>query len=945
MLHPTDQPARRTADRQWWAMTSADVVAVLDVDVDQGLTDESAADRLGRFGTNELAHQPGPSLLRRLIAQFTDPLVGLLLAAIVVSLIAWAFAGDTTIPVEATVIALIVVANAWIGVWQEGKATRAVDALRRLTAANSTVVRSGRTIRVPTASLVPGDIVLLAEGDMVGCDGRVVEAASVEVNEAPLTGESAPVAKLTGAQPSDAPVGERTDMVLSGTSIVRGRCRVVATATGQDTEVGRIATLLDETETEPTPLQRQVERLGRTLGLAVIVLAVIVVVAIVVTSDVDTAEEGFDALLVAVSLAVAAVPEGLPAIMTVVLALGVQRMSRRNAIVKRLVSVETLGSASVICTDKTGTLTRNEMTVVRVATASGESTFTGVGYSPEGSLRLGDGVDRTEVEELVSAAATATDATLESHEGEWIVNGDPTEIALVVVAAKAADESDQLHRFHEEEEVRIDEIPFDADRKLMSVLVDLGSEWHSSTAQRIVQYTKGAPDVLLDRCVLVSGAGLHVALDGDRRAQIGKQIERFADEGLRTLGVARRRHRNRLEPFDGTAEHDLEWLGLIGMSDPPRLEAADVIERARRAGIRTVMLTGDHPRTAAAIGSSVGLSATHAPVTGAQLDDVDWSNSEEARATIQSTDVFARVAPEHKLELVRAMQRDGHIVAMTGDGVNDAPALRRADIGVAMGDVGTDVAREASDMVLADDDFATIVTAIEEGRNIFADIRKFLRYLLASNAGEVLVMVIGVLAAGPLGLRLGDGLAVPLLATQILWINLLTDSALALALGVDPSVEEVMDQPPRHLTDPIVDRSMWVTIVVVGTVTAVAGLVALDLELAGGLLGGDGDLKTARTMVFTTIVLAQVFNAFNARSDRVSAFVKLFDNRLLWAAVAATVSLQVAVVHIGLLNRAFETTPLTFVQWATCWGLAASVLVADELRKLIGRRVATRSAR
>lgn len=912
---------------------------MLEADLDQGLTDESAADRLHHYGPNELAHHPGPSLLRRVAAQFTDPLVGLLLVAIVVSLIAWAIGRDTKVPVEATVIALIVVANAWIGVWQEGKATGAVDALRRLTAANSTVVRSGRTVRIPTASLVPGDILLLAEGDLVGCDGRIIEAASVEVNEAPLTGESAPVAKLTGRRPADTPVSERTDMVLSGTSMVRGRCRVMATSTGQDTEVGRIATMLDETETEPTPLQRQVERLGRTLGLAVIVLAVIVIIAIVITSDVDTAEEGFDALLVAVSLAVAAVPEGLPAIMTVVLALGVQRMSRRNAIVKRLLSVETLGSASVICTDKTGTLTRNEMTVVRVATASGESTFTGVGYSPEGSLHPGDSADRSEVEELVGAAATATDATLELHEGEWTVNGDPTEIALVVAAAKAAGEAGQLRQF-DNEAVRIDEIPFDADRKLMSVLVEVGSDLQPGSDGRIVQYTKGAPDVLLGRCVGMNGTGVHIALDDDRRAQIIKQIERFADEGLRTLGVARQQHRNRHESFDETAEHDLEWLGLIGMSDPPRLEAAGVIDRARRAGIRTVMLTGDHPRTAAAIGSSIGLPDTNAPVTGAELDGVDWSNSEETRTIIESTDVFARVAPEHKLTLVNAMQRGGHVVAMTGDGVNDAPALRKADIGVAMGDVGTDVAREASDMVLADDDFATIVTAIEEGRNIFADIRKFLRYLLASNAGEVLVMVIGVLAAGPLGLQLGDGLAVPLLATQILWINLLTDSALALALGVDPSVEDVMEQPPRHLNDPIVDRSMWVTILIVGTVTAIAGLVALDLELEGGFLGGDGDLKTARTMVFTTVVLAQVFNAFNARSDRISAFVKLFDNRLLWAAAAATVTLQVAVVHIGLLNRAFETTPLTPAQWATCWGLASSVLLADELRKLIGRRFA-----
>jgi P-type Ca2+ transporter type 2C len=914
--------SERRASNTWWAMEPSAVASELDVDLDVGLGDGAADDRLARFGPNELSHDDGPSLLRRFFSQFTDPLVGLLIAAIVISLAAWTIEDSSSVPVEAIVIALIVVANAVIGLWQEGRATRAVDALRRLTAAHSTVVRDGERRSVSTTELVPGDVVVLAEGDVVGFDGRLVESASLEVNEAALTGESMAISKHTELVPSDAPVADRSNMVLSGTSVVKGRGRAVVVGTGHETEVGRIATLLGDTDVEPTPLQRQVARLGRTLGIAVVVLAVVVIAAIMATSDVDTAEEALDALLVAVSLAVAAVPEGLPAIMTVVLALGVQRMSRRNAIVKRLLSVETLGSASVICTDKTGTLTRNEMTVVRVATATGEATFTGVGYDPDGSVEMGDDADLDDLIELVRAAAIASDATLERDGERWVPNGDPTEVALVVAAAKLPDDDRGSN------DTRVDELPFDSDRKLMSVLVADGA----------VQYTKGAPDVLLDRCVSEARCGATIDLHDDRVAELRGQVERFADAGLRTLGVARRRHDGRPDPFDEGAERELEWLGLVGLSDPPRLEAAEVIDRARSAGIRTVMLTGDHPRTAVAIGASLGLGNTDDPITGTQLDRLDWDDRSEVSATVESTDVFARVAPEHKLRLVRALQHDGHIVAMTGDGVNDAPALRRADIGVSMGDVGTDVAREASDMVLADDDFATIVTAIEEGRNIFADIRKFLRYLLASNAGEVLVMVIGVLAAGPLGLRLGDGLAVPLLATQILWINLLTDSALALALGVDSSVEDVMSEPPRRLTDPIIDRAMWVTIAIVGTVTALAGLVALDLELEGGMLGGDGDLESGRTMVFTTIVLAQVFNAFNSRSDRVSAFVKLFDNRLLWAAVVATVLLQVAVVHLDVLNRAFETTPLSISQWATCWGLAATVLLANELRKLFARR-------
>lgn len=919
------------SSHRWWALPVEAVADALDVDPATGLTGLAAAERLELVGPNELEHRPGPTLLRRFVAQFTDPLVVLLLVAIVVSLFAWWSSGESSVPVEAIVISVIVVANAVIGVWQEGKATRAVEALRKLTAANSSVVRSGRVSRVATASLVPGDVVVLAEGDTVGFDGRLMESASLEVDEASLTGESVPASKVTLALDGATEVADRVNMVMSGTFVARGRGRAVVVATGQSTEVGRIATLLDDAEIEPTPLQRQVSRLSRTLGIAVTVLAGIVVAAIVATSDVDSADEAFDALLIAVSLAVAAVPEGLPAIMTVVLALGVQRMSERHAIVKRLLSVETLGSASVICTDKTGTLTRNEMTVVAITVPTGTATLTGGGYRPEGSIEIGDDVERDDVERTVWAGATASDATLVRNGDGWDVTGDPTEIALVVAETKIRTSSKTA-----QSTTRIDEIPFDAERKLMSVLVEVDgadADW----AERLVQITKGAPDALISRCTSERSAGGSRPLDATRRSQIADEIGAFADSGLRTLAIASRVHSERPPTFDFADENDLEWLGMVGLSDPPRAEAAEVIALARDAGIRTIMVTGDHPRTAAAIGASLGLAETSAPVTGADLATIDWSDEATVDALTASTDVFARVAPEHKLQLVQSIQRSGHVVAMTGDGVNDAPALRQADIGVAMGGIGTDVSREAADMVLTDDDFATIVTAIEEGRNIFADIRKFLRYLLASNAGEVLVMVIGVLAAGALGLRVADGLAVPLLATQILWINLVTDSALALALGVDPSVDNVMADEPRRLSDPIIDRPMWVTIVIVGLTTSVAGLVALDLELAGGLLGGDGDIATARTMLFTTVVLAQVFNAFNARSDRVSAFVKMFENRLLWAAVGVTVLLQVAVVHLGVLNRAFDTEPLTAVQWLTCWGLASTVLFVNECRKLIVR--------
>jgi magnesium-transporting ATPase (P-type) len=932
-------PVARNDRTPWWSKDLVAIRVILDTDTETGLTSHEAASRLLVDGPNELPDAPRPGPLRRLARQFRDPLVGLLLGAIVISMLAWWTDGADTTPVEPIVIAAIILANAVIGFWQEGRAIGAVEALRSLTAARSTVVRDGIVTDVPTSDLVPGDLVVLVEGDTVGFDGRLSLAASLEANESALTGESLPASKSLEALDDPTDLAERSNMVFSGTSIVRGRGRAVVVATGTGTEVGRIATLLDSTTGEPSPLQRQIARLGRMLGMGVIALTGVVLGAIFVTSDIDSTSKAVEALLIAVSLAVAAVPEGLPAILTVVLALGVQRMSRRNAVVKRLVSVETLGSASVICTDKTGTLTRNEMTVVEIATASGSAAMTGSGYEPNGTLVPSRDEVVGEVEALLWAAGAANDASLtpgpEGGRG-WSVGGDPTEAALLVAESKLRSADERLAT-----SVRVGELPFDADRKLMTT-IDRIAEARTPDAQPVfcglVQFTKGAPDILLDRCTGERRRGDVAHLDEQRRARIKGVVDEFADRGLRTLAVAYRTHPSVPEPFDESFEHDLVWLGLLGIADPPRREVSDVIAEASRAGVRVIMLTGDHPRTAASIADELGIGSGGRIVTGAELAGVPDDTIDRIAEVTSAANVFARVAPEHKLRIVQALQRDGHIVAMTGDGVNDAPALRQADIGVAMGRNGTDVSREAADMILLDDDFRTIVSAIREGRNIFADIRKFLRYLLGSNLGEVLVMVIGVLAAAPLGLKLaGDGLAVPLLATQILWINLLTDSAMALALGVDPSVDDVMARPPRRLDDPIVDRPMWISIAVVGISSALAGLIALDLELRGGLLGGDGDLTTARTMLFTTVVLAQIFNAFNSRSDSVSAFVKPFDNRLLWLAVVATVALQVAVVHLGVLNRAFDTTALDLRQWSICWVLAATVLLAVEVRKLLHR--------
>ncbi|MCP5026185.1 MAG: cation-translocating P-type ATPase [Actinomycetia bacterium] len=934
-----------------WADSADDIVRYQASDVVRGLSTLEVGRRLLEHGPNELAATPPEPRWRRLLEQFNDPLVLLLVAATGISLAAWASEGAEETPLEAIVIGAIIILNAILGYWQEAKAVEAVAALSRLTALHATVLRDGDLSVILSSELVPGDILLLGEGDAVGADCRIVEAAGLQIAEAPLTGESAPVAKMAVELDPDTDLAERSNMVFKGTAVARGRGRGVVVATGMATEIGRIASLIESATEERTPLQRQIDWLGRVLGLSVIGLSSLVVGAIVLTSEVSSASDVLEALLVGVSLAVAAVPEGLPAIMTVVLALGVQRMASHKAVVKKLSSVETLGSASVICSDKTGTLTRNEMTVVRVVTGSVAVELTGSGYHPVGDVlvdgeRLTDPRALREVELVLGAGSVANDARLQpSGSGRWEVVGDPTEIALLVAQEKLG-----LGRGRQGSPGRVGEIPFDSDRKLMTVIHrdhdgdnwagDLQGSATPSSGPQILMVTKGAPEVLLDRCTHIRmGDGVEPLTEAGR-AELDATIDDLADRALRTLAVAYRPLGDLPSEVDESLEDELVYLGAVGIIDPPRPEAAAAIAEAQRAGIRIMMITGDHPRTAARIGADLGIAGgddqAGRATTGGELGSLD---DDGFHRIIDTQSVFARVAPEHKLRIVRALQEDSHVVAMTGDGVNDAPALKQADIGVAMGINGTEVSKEAADMILADDNFATILDAVREGREIFANIRKFLRYLLASNTGEVLVMLIGVLAAGSLGLSdTAEGLAVPLLATQILWINLLTDSTLALALGVDPSVEDVMDRPPRDLDDRVIDTTMLVTIGLIGVVTALAGLAALDLELAGGLLGGSGDLTTARTMAFTTLVLGQVFNAFNARSDRVSAFVRPFENRLLWAAAGLTVALQLAVVHLGPLNRAFDTTPLDLRRWLICWALASTVLFADEIRKLIVRR-------
>jgi Ca2+-transporting ATPase len=910
------------------------VLEELGSDPDRGLDDVEAQARLKRYGPNELRQEPPEPKWRRFLRQFIDPLVLLLLAATGISLVVWSVEGAEGVPFESIAIGAIVLLNAVLGYLEEGKAESAVAALKRMTTTTVSVIRSGRQRRIPSTEVVPGDIVLIEEGDAISADARLFDVTSLRVAEASLTGESEPVLKDVDILVPDTVLGDRTNMVFSGTIAVFGRGRAVVVATGMATQIGHIAGMIQRAPTQTTPLEEEIERVGRMLGIAVLVIAAVVIGTILLTSDIEGTEDLIDVMLLGVSLAVAAVPEGLATILTVVLAMGVQRMARRNAIVKKLSAVETLGSATVICTDKTGTLTKNEMTVRIVATPSGRVELTGAGYEPTGDVLvagrpLEDDRLRLEVQRVLAAGSLASNARLTVEEGDWNVMGDPTEGALLVAARKAGVDPGYVDERFE----RIDEVPFSSERKLMTTV-------HTDTTHPgVLDVTvKGAPDVLVARCTHEHADPEPVPLTEDRRKVLLATVDELAAEALRMLAIARR-------PVAGDAyaganeelERDLIYLGMVGIIDPPRPEAADAVARAHSAGVRVVLITGDHPSTAIAIATELGLVDRGSPVaTGARLEEMD---DEELLGTTRDVSVYARVNPEHKLRIVQGLKHDGHVVAMTGDGVNDAPALKNADIGIAMGITGTEVSKEAADMILTDDNFATIVAAIEEGRTIFSNIRKFIRYLLSSNVGEVATMFFGVLLAGLIGLDkiTTAGLVVPLLATQILWINLLTDAAPALAVGVDPPDGRVMERRPLARTARLIDRRMWAGILVVGATMAAATLLTLDLGLPGGWFEGDLALREARTMAFTTLVFAQLFNVFNSRSDATSVADHAFTNRWLWAAVGLSLVLQIAVVHVPILNESFETRPLGIAQWLTCLAMASIVLWVDEIRKSIVR--------
>lgn len=902
------------------------VLAAQESSADLGLSSAEAARRLERDGPNELRSAPPVPLWRRVLAQFQDPLVYLLLVAIAISVAAWVIEGAAGVPIDALVIALILILNAVIGFIQESKAEDAVAALADMTAATSTVLRGGREETIPSSELVVGDILVLSEGDSVGADARLITATSLRIQEASLTGESEATSKRPARIEDTVALGDRANMVFKGTSVVQGVGRAVVTGTGMATEMGAIADMLQSTEEDETPLTREITKVSKTLGILVIIIAVVVMAALAIINGIDTSEDAVDILLTGVSLAVAAVPEGLPAILSLVLAIGVRALAARNAVMKDLHSVETLGAASVICSDKTGTLTRNEMTLVRVQTPSGLIALTGTGYRPDGEATVLDGDPETVLHEAraaLVAGSLANDAKLYDEADDWRIQGDPTEGAFLVALRKLPGAIDDAGRFHREGEV-----PFTSERKMMSTLDSDGEE-------RLV-FSKGAPDVLLGHCDRIAVGEEILPLDETWRERVLASVEEMSGEAYRTLGVANRpADADGDGEFDENAERDLIFLGVVGIIDPPRDEVADAVETAHNAGIRTIMITGDHPRTASRIARDLGITAPddERALTGLELDAMD--EQEFAEAT-REVNVYARVAPENKLAIVDALQADGQVVAMTGDGVNDAPALKTSDIGVAMGITGTEVTKQAATLVLGDDNYGTIVSAVHQGRIIYDNIKKFLRYLLSSNMGEVATVFFGVVLAGYLGLTEASsgGVVVPLLATQILWINLVTDSGPALAMGVDPEIDDVMKRRPRDPAAPILDRAMWRKILFIGLVMGAVTLLVLDMFLPGGMIEGTDSLDVARTAAFTTLVFAQLFNALNARSATESAFKRMFANPWLWGAIALGAVLQVAVVELPFLQVAFGTASLDLAHWAWAVGMASIVLWAEELAKI-----------
>lgn len=900
----------------WYQKSVEETVKEQKTDLKNGLTNEEARKRLEKMGPNKLKEGKGRTPFQMFLDQFKDVLVIILLISALIS----AFLGETS---DAVVITIILILNATLGVVQEYKAEKSLAALKEMAAPDAVVLRDGQQQKIRASALVPGDIVLLEAGDYVPADLRLFSTTDLKIEESVLTGESIPVDKTAKrVQREKAPLGDQRNIAFMGTAVTYGRGKGIVIATGMETEMGQIAGMLEKHDREPTPLQKRLDQMGRKLGLITLII-----VAIVIVAGLLRGIKFFDMFMTGISLAVAAVPEGLPAVVTIVLALGVQRMIKKHAIIRRLPAVETLGATTVICTDKTGTLTQNQMTVKAIYLANRIIEVGGEGYKPEGDFYLKVGEEEGNQEKdassdvksidpqsdedlslLLKAAALCNNAELtrNNRDKDWDIIGDPTEGALVVATAKAGYQKEKLEAGYP----RIKEFPFDSHRKRMSTI-------NQTPAGNQLAFVKGAPDEILKICNSYQKNGQVITLDEESRREILSQNERFASRALRVLAVAYKPV-NQDYKLD-QIEAGLTFIGLIGMIDPPRREVAGSVKTCKEAGIRPVMITGDYPVTARTIAAELGIyQEGDRIITGAELEDMPQSELEEA---VLKTTVFARVSPKHKSRIVKALQKNNQVVAMTGDGVNDAPALKESNIGVAMGITGTDVSKEAADMVLTDDNFTSIVTAVEEGRAIYQNIKKFIRFLLSCNIGEILALFLAIIS----------GLPRPLIPIQILWVNLVTDGFPALALGVDPADSDLMQRPPRDPNEGIFAGKMGFNIITQGIYI---GFITLISFYIGHIYYS---LPVARTMAFGTLSLSQLCHSFNSRSERYSLRrIGFFTNRYLLLAVAFSAALQLGVMLLPPLQGIFKVTPLTGSQWLIILLISLSVIPFVELLKAMG---------
>ncbi|HIV91688.1 MAG TPA: cation-translocating P-type ATPase [Candidatus Eisenbergiella stercoravium] len=881
--------------KPFFSLSAADAAKELQVDASSGLTKEEAEKRIEKYGHNRLEGGKEKSLIQMILEQLKDFLVIILMIAAVISI----FLGEA---LEGIIILAIVVLNTFLGVYQENKASNALKALKEMASPHAKVLRGGQIIEVPSSDVVPGDIAILEAGDYVPADLRLIESVNLKIDEAALTGESVPVEKDASAVlAEDASLGDRINCGYMGTVITYGRGRGVITETGMQTQMGNIAGMLNDTPDESTPLQKKLDSLGKVLGIVCLAICVVIFLLGLLHGM-----ELFDIFMTSVSLAVAAIPEGLTVVVTVVLAMGMQKMVKCNAIIKRLSAVETLGSTTVICSDKTGTLTQNKMTIQKLYDASGHYNVSGTGYSPEGEITDEAGnVPASFPDRLIEGALLCNDATYDP--ANQTIVGDPTEAAMVVLAYK----HDMKKAEWESRYPRVQEIPFDSDRKLMSTFHKIGDS--------ITMYTKGAPDELLRRCTRIEEKGVVNPLTDAKREEILGVNQDMAQSALRVIGVAYRTM-NEADPSP-ESENDLIFVGLVGMIDPPREEAKAAIDVCKTAGIQVKMITGDHKITASAIGAQLGIE-TDRTVEGREINEM---TDEQLRECVKTTNVFARVSPEHKVRLVDAVRANGNIAAMTGDGVNDAPSLKHADIGVAMGITGTDVSKEAADMILTDDNFASIVRAVAEGRTIYANIRKVVGFLLSCNIGEILVIFLAMLT----------NLPTPLVAIQLLSINLITDAFPAFALGMEKEEPGTMNRKPRDPSEPIVDKKMTVAVLIQS--------IALALGTLGSFVYGlyvHDSLDVARTACFLTLVLGELLRAYSARSESTSVFkMKVFENSYLNKCVLVSVLFMIASIYVPFLNPVFSTVALSFDEIIMALVLAFLPMLGGEAAKLVTKRM------